>query len=167
MTSEQLATYLNDHLAGSVVAVDLLEHLEKAHADTPLQEFFAELRTAIEEDRGTLMTVMSSLQIEQSTFRKVSAWISEKFTELKLRLDDPGAGALLLLESLDVLSIGIEGKRLLWRSLAECATTASELRIVDYEPLIARAEKQRADVEAVRLAATKKAFIRESRSVGV
>ena len=40
MTSEQLGTYLNDHLAGSVVAVDLLEHLEKAHAGTPLQKFF-------------------------------------------------------------------------------------------------------------------------------
>jgi hypothetical protein len=34
MANEHLAAYLNDHLAGSVAAVELLEDLEKAHAGT-------------------------------------------------------------------------------------------------------------------------------------
>jgi len=40
MDNEHIATYLNDHLAGSVVALELLEHLEAAHDNTPLAEFF-------------------------------------------------------------------------------------------------------------------------------
>jgi hypothetical protein len=159
MATEQLATYLNDHLAGSIVAIDLLKHLESAHANTPLQKFFVDLRTAIEADGKQLETLMSKLEIKQSSVRQFSAWISEKLTQLKLRFDDPGAGALLLLESLEVLSIGIEGKKLLWRNLATIAETESELRLLDYEQLIARAEQQRSDVEVVRLASAKKAFI--------
>ncbi len=34
MANESLATYLNDHLAGSVVALELLDHLEEDGAGT-------------------------------------------------------------------------------------------------------------------------------------
>ena len=34
MANESLATYLNDHLAGSVVALELLDHLEEGGAGT-------------------------------------------------------------------------------------------------------------------------------------
>src|SRR5947209_272940 len=34
MSDQYVATYLSDHLAGSVAALELLEHLEKAHAGT-------------------------------------------------------------------------------------------------------------------------------------
>lgn len=49
---------------------------------------------------------MKALNIDQSRMRKASAWLAEKFTELKLRFDDPKAGALLLFESLEALSLG-------------------------------------------------------------
>src|SRR5438067_2160325 len=45
MGNEHIATYLNDHLAGSVVALELLEHLEAAHDNTPLAEFFPKSAT--------------------------------------------------------------------------------------------------------------------------
>jgi hypothetical protein len=45
--------YLNDHLAGSVTALELLEHLEKTHAGTTMERFAAELR------RATLQTARS------------------------------------------------------------------------------------------------------------
>jgi len=47
---------------------------------------------------------MKALNIDQSRTRKASAWLAEKFTELKLRFDDPKAGALLLFESQSSLS---------------------------------------------------------------
>ena len=40
---------------------------------------------------------------------------------VKLRLDDPSGGALHRLEALEAVSVGIEGKRLLWRALAAAA----------------------------------------------
>src|SRR5207302_1867024 len=51
MSAKQIGVYLNDHLARSVVALELLEHLEKAHAGSELEHFLAHLRTDIEEDR--------------------------------------------------------------------------------------------------------------------
>jgi hypothetical protein len=165
MASELLATYLNDHLAGSVVAVELLEQLEEDHKGAPLQNFFAEMRAEILADRQELKKLMKALKIEESTTRKASAWLSEKFGELKLRVDDPAKGALRLLQSVEILALGIEGKRLLWRALSAAADQSASMKILDYERLTHRAEEQRRNVEAVRLEAARKALIvRRSRS---
>ena len=151
MAYEQLATYLNDHLAGSVVALELLDHLEKAHSEDPLRDFFRELRRDISADRAELEALMKTLNIDQSRTRKASAWLTEKITELKLRFDDPKAGTLLLFESLEALSLGIEGKRGLWIALAASSETMPSLRIADYDRLQRRAQEQRDRVEALRV----------------
>jgi hypothetical protein len=54
VTNKYLATYLIDHLAGAVAAIQLLEDLETTYADTPLASFFVELRTDITADRRQL-----------------------------------------------------------------------------------------------------------------
>jgi hypothetical protein len=151
MAQEHLATYLNDHLAGSVVALDLLDHLEATHSEDTLRDFFKEIRADVASDRQELERLMKGLNIDQSRTRKASAWLAEKFTELKLRFDDPKAGALLLFESLEALSLGIEGKRSLWRALAAISETTPALRIADYDHLQQRAQEQRDRVEALRV----------------
>lgn len=151
MAHEHLATYLNDHLAGSVLALELLEHLEGVHSDDPLRDFFSKLRADIAADRDELEVLMKALNIDQSRTRKASAWLAEKFTELKLRFDDPQAGALLLFESLEALSLGIEGKRSLWTVLAATAETMPSLGIANYDRLQQRAREQRDRVEELRL----------------
>jgi hypothetical protein len=145
-----IETYLNDHLAGSTVAIELLEHLESSH-DAEWAVFFRTLRADIESDRGKLETLMKEMDIDQSKLRKGMAWLGEKFTELKMRLDDPADGALRLFESLEALSLGIEGKRSLWLALAEAATDNPGLRMLDFPHLIARADEQCARVEKRRL----------------
>jgi len=161
MASEHLVTYLNDHLAGSVAAIELLEQLENEHAGTPLNRLFAELRLDVLADRQELEALMAKLRIDQSSARKASAWLTEKLAELKLRIDDPAKGFLRLLQAIEVLSLGIEGKSLLWRSLAAAAEQSPTLRTLDYERLTTRAEEQRRNLEAVRLEAAKKALIAE------
>ncbi|MDX6289425.1 MAG: hypothetical protein QOH42_1224, partial [Blastocatellia bacterium] len=91
MADENIATYLNDHLAGSVVALELLEHLEKTHRGSPLEDFFRRLHADISSDRADLQALMARLDISESRTRKASAWLAEKMTEVKLRLDDPQA----------------------------------------------------------------------------
>lgn len=56
---------------------------------------------AIAADRDELEALMKALNIDQSRTRKHQPGWTEKFTELKLRFDDPKAGALLLFESLN------------------------------------------------------------------
>lgn len=158
MTNEHLATYLNDHLAGSVVALELLEQLETTHAGKPIADFFSKLRADISADRGELETLMVRLQIAESCTRKASAWLAEKITELKLRLDDSTAGDLRLFESLEALSLGIEGKRSLWLALSVAAKETPALGLLDYDRLTQRAEEQRDRVEAMRLETAKTAL---------
>jgi len=158
MADPYLETYLNDHMAGSEAALELLEHLEQGQAGTPIARFAAELRVDIEADRHTLEGLMERLQVSVSRPRKAAAWLAEKFAELKLRLDDRPEGALNQLEVLEALSLGIEGKRLLWRALGAAAEVSLRLGGTNYEALERRAEEQRDRVEELRLAAAKVAL---------
>lgn len=151
MADEQLATYLNDHLAGSVVALELMENLEEVYSGQPVAGFVAKLRADIEADRQELETIMKGLEIPQSVTRKASAWLTEKLTQLKLRLDDSEAGDLRLFESFEALSLGIEGKKSLWIALAAAAEVSPRLQIAGYQRLQKRAEEQRSRVEAKRI----------------
>ena len=151
MANDHIATYLNDHLAGSVVAIELMENMEAVYEGKPIALFIAKLRVDVEADRQELERLMSRLEVSESRTRKASAWLTEKFTQLKLRLDDPTHGDLRLFESLEALSLGIEGKRSLWRALSAAAEDSPQLKIADYARLIQRAEDQRGRVETKRL----------------
>jgi len=157
MPNEHLATYLNDHLAGSEVALELLEYLA-AEAETPMKPFFNELHADVLADRQELEALMARLHIAESHMRKASAWLTEKMTRLKLRLDDPAGGALRLLEGLEAVEVGIEGKRALWHGLAAVAEDVPDLRGMDYARLEQRAMEQHQRVEVVRLDAAKAAL---------
>ena len=159
--SDYTATYLNDHLAGSVAALDLLVHLTQQHAGTDLEEFFDTLRADILEDRDELAALMERLGVSSSRVRKAVAWVAEKFARLKLRLDDPEDGPLRLLESVEAVAIGIEGKLALWRALAAAAEIAPSLRGPEYGRLERRAAEQRDRLEPVRLDAARAALTRE------
>jgi hypothetical protein len=156
MVNENLATYLNDHLAGSVVAIELLERLEAAGTD--MTATLAQVRADIEADRAEVRELMRRLQIAESRPRKVTGWITEKFSQLKLRLDDPAGGSLRLLESLELVALGIQGKLALWRALSAAAEVEPALRVVDYERLARRAQDQWQRVEVLRLEAAKAAL---------
>jgi hypothetical protein len=158
MANEDLATYLNDHLAGSVVAVELMDNLETAYAETPIANFVNGIRLEVEADQRELQELMSQLEISESRTRQASAWLTEKLTELKLRLDDSAHGNLRLFESLEALSLGIEGKKSLWLALAAAAEISPQLGLLDYKRLQARAEQQRGRVELKRIEIAKVAL---------
>jgi hypothetical protein len=160
MANSYLAAYLNDHFAGSVMAVDLLAQLENSHAGTQMARVFSELRGDIESDRRELKTLMERLHIIESRPRKATAWLTAKLAEIKLNIEDAGSGPLRLLESVEAVALGIDGKLALWQSLSAAAETNAELRGVDYGRLSQRAEEQRQRAENVRLSAAKAALAR-------
>jgi len=158
MENESLATYLNDHLAGSVVALALLDHLRANLDGTAEASLLAEVHADIEADRQELEAFMAQRGLAVSAPRKVTGWLVEKLSEIKLRLDDAGDGALQRLEELETVSLGIAGKQALWDALAAAATDAPELGTLDYPRLVRRAETQRGVVERLRLHAAKEAL---------
>lgn len=158
MSVAYLASYLNDHLAGSVVAVDILERLERSPLAADLALQCAGLRRDIESDRNELKTLMSRLEITESWPRKAAAWSAAKMTEIKLRLEDEANGPLRLLELVEAVALGIDGKRALWRSLAAASETAAQLRLADYNGLERRAIEQRRRAEDIRVSFAKAAL---------
>jgi hypothetical protein len=158
MANESLATYLNDHLAGAVVALELLDHLEEDGAGTAGASILANVHADIEADRQELEAFMARLGIAVSEPRQATGWLVEKLSELKLHLDDAGDGALRRLEALETVSLGIAGKQALWHALAAAAEDVPELNGLDYTRLARRAETQREMVERLRLHAAKEAL---------
>ncbi len=158
MSTEHLGTYLNDHLAGAVAALELLEHLQKAHAGTPMEKFAGDLYAEIDEDRQVLVNLMAKLNISESRTRQAAAWLTEKAARVKLRFDDPAGGNFLLYQILETLSLGIEGKASLWTALEAAAVDAPALRIENYDALRQRAVQQRDRVESLRITTARKTF---------
>lgn len=159
MSNSHIAIYLNDHLAGSVAAIEILQHLESAHAATPEEHFYTDIREHVEQDQQDLETIMDRLGVAVSRTRKAGAWVASKFTEFKLGVDDPSGGALRDLEALEVLAMGIDGKRALWRALAASQHHFPELDTIDFERLIERAEEQGTRAEHARLQAATQVFM--------
>jgi hypothetical protein len=157
MDLEILATYLNDHLAGSVAAIELLDHLRELSKGTERERLFTSLQSEIEEDRQVLQGLLRGVGGRESRLRTAAAWLTEKVVEAKLKLDDPGAGELRLLEAFETLELGILGKLALWRALA-VADRVPQIRSLDLSRLERRAQGQHDRVETERLKVARAAF---------
>lgn len=153
-----LGTYLNDHLAGSVGALELVEHLAKNNSGTPLEEFFTHLHVEISADQDVLRDLMHTLEMEESAVRKAGAWVAEKLSRVKLGASEEKMGGSAFLQSLEGLTLGITGKQLLWRTLAAAAERFPQLKGPDYAKLEQRAVVQLDLVEEKRLVASRQAF---------
>jgi hypothetical protein len=159
MTSRALTTYLNDHLAGSVAAVELLEHLPTLVRPDERALLFG-LKTEVREDQQLLKQLLERLGEKESPVRKIAAWITEKLGEVKLKLDSPGDDKLRVLEALEALGLGIQGKLALWRALQSISGTDSRLGAVDFARLERRALDQFERIDRLRLQYARTALTR-------
>jgi hypothetical protein len=155
---EELASYLNDHLAGSVGALELLERLIKTYEGKPLGQFFTGLRSEIEADQGKLQQLIDKLDADESTVRKAGAWIAEKISRPKIQLSEAREGEMGLFLALEALALGIHGKQSLWRALAAASEARMPLRALNYAELEMRAAEQHDRVEAKRLEVAREVF---------
>ena len=158
MSKQDLTIYLNDHLAGSVGALELVDHLIETYRGKPLEQFFKDLRDEIDADQSTLEKLIETLGAKESAMRKAGAWVAEKLSRAKIRLRDSQEGQMGLLHALEGLVLGITGKRGLWDALAAAAETMPQLRELDYARLENRAIEQRDRIEAKRLEVARQVF---------
>ena len=138
MTTNPLATYLHDHLAGSHFAVELLATLHDRHKNDELGPFAARLRADIQHDQQILQSIIEdSGDKAHFDLKDVAAWIAEKVSQIKLRYDQPaGLGTF---EALEALSLGITGKVALWTVLPVIGKTNPCVPPRDYQQLAERA----------------------------
>jgi hypothetical protein len=158
MRIDSLGVYLNDHLAGSVGALELLDHLISEGDRAPIGRVLATLKADIAEDQVALQTLLGRLGIEERRAGKALAWLGEKVARLKLRAAGASNDALQFLEGVEALALGIQGKAALWRSLVAVSAADDRLSEADLAALEGRALDQFARAEALRLAAAVAAF---------
>ncbi|MEP7088135.1 MAG: hypothetical protein ABI884_12595 [Gemmatimonadota bacterium] len=158
MSTTNLATYLKDHFAGSEGALAILDHIEREHGHGAAGAMARTLRPEVQSERQVLEALLAELNDESSVPRRVFGWLSEKGLELKLRLDDSSHGPLHLLEAVEMLALGVHGKRGMWTALEASRAAIPALGNVDYAQLTKQAEAQGALIESVRMSAAQSAF---------
>jgi hypothetical protein len=147
--SDSLVTYLNDHLGGAQVAIELLEAMRERHDDEKFREFAKALLPEIQADDQTLQSIVEKVGQDSSAVKKAGGWLLEKFARLKL--GHTGSTDFELFESLELLALGIQGKLCLWKALQVASGVDSRLRQYDFAELVRRAEQQYDNVESQRL----------------
>jgi hypothetical protein len=154
--NEALQTYMADHLAGAVHAIELVKNLQDKYQNETLGQFAGSLLEAIEADKNILEDLAKQIGGGPSTVKDTISWAAEKFSRLKLRHGDEES--LGMFESLEHLALGIQGKLALWRALAVIAAAETRLQGPDYERLARRAREQHEAVEEKRLELAPKAL---------
>lgn len=158
MRDDHLATYLNDHRAGAVAAVELIERCRDANAGSPLGVFLDELRSEVEADKQTLEQLIDALDLGRNRVKGTVAWLGEKLGRAKLNDRLSSYSDLSRLEELEALLLGVRGKEALWEALEAVQRGTPALEALDFEALAARAREQGERLEAFRRDAARRAL---------
>ncbi len=154
---ENLNIYLHDHMAGATGALELLGHLVSVAPSLSQQVQLSKLKDSIETDYDVLVEMAEHLGIEENGLKKAVAWMGEKIARLKLSFANDGS-ALGMFQSLEVLALGITGKRALWEALKATTPLCLSNFPFDFEDLKLRSDAQLQVVETMRIAAAREAF---------
>lgn len=149
-----LQTYINDHLAGAQYALNLLNDLAKQTLDSKVADTAAKLIIEVGADKDALEECSQQLGGETSVVKEAAAWVVQKFSKPKLAVDT----TLGLFEAVEVLTLGVNGKRALWSALRALPDGSVPVTATQLEGLIQRAEAQMALLECLRLRLAVEAF---------
>jgi hypothetical protein len=153
MAHKALDVYLNDHFGGATMGAELADQLRDRTEGTALGVLMARIAPEIDEDRQALADFMERLGTARNPVKQATAWVAEKAVRAKFggaTFADPDFGLFMALET---LTLGVEGKLTLWRSLKAVASHHAPLAAIDFDDLIARAQSQLDELEAERLTA--------------
>ena len=158
MDDRLLGIYLNDHLAGATGGLELARRLVSRNRGTEYEERLSTIAEEIREDRDQLLLVMSRFGVVPNPVKTRAAWAAERVGRFKLNGRLLSYSPLSRLEELEAIRLGVEGKQALWRALKETRGADPRLEGVDLQQLMARAERQGDELEAMRLSAALGAF---------
>ena len=152
MSDRLLSTYLNDHLAASLAALELARRVAGSNRDNAIGRELEQLAFALEEDRQALQNAMDRLGVTRDVTKLVVGWSAEKLGRLKLNGRLIGYSPLSRVEELEILTLGVEGKLLLWQSLGRIGALEQP------DELVKRARSQLRVLRRLRLQAVEQAF---------
>ena len=151
-----LQIYLNDHLAGATAGRSLARRAVRNASTSEIRKPLERLADEIDMDRQALLDIMRSLGTTSDPIKIALGLVTERLGRLKFNghlLQPSPLGQLIELET---LSLGVEGKISLWRSLRDISAVDDLSKRLDV--LIDRGEAQRAELERLRILACRQTF---------
>lgn len=158
-----LGIYLRDHLAGAEAGCQLLARLARHYPGGDLGRSLRDLLAEIRADKRVLHALMTKVGAKPSVLKRAGGWMAEKAGRLKLTFRSEKDSSLSLFEGLELLSIGVLGKRALWTALHHIQDSSPALQRMDFTGLEVRAIAQYEQLEACRLMAARAALVSRPR----
>jgi hypothetical protein len=157
-----LGIYLSDHLAGAEAGCQLLARLTRQYPTGDLGRNLRELLGEIRADKRVLQGIAANVGESRPVLKRASGWIAERAGRVKLSFGSDRDRSLSLFEGLELLSIGVLGKRALWMALLRIQRAVPALEPVDFVGLAARAVAQFERLESYRLLSAPAALVSET-----
>lgn len=152
-----LGIYLNDHLAGATLGVELARRLRSSNrGDAEMGDPLAKICAEVEADLETLIQLMERLGVDRNPVKPAIAKAAERLGRLKLNGQIRGYSPLSRVLELEGLSGLIGGKIQLWNALEQ--SFGQSLDGFDFHALAERADNQGQRVEDLHLAAAQRAL---------
>jgi hypothetical protein len=151
---QALIAYLRDHLSGSDMAIRVVHRLSSTHQGTEDATLFRRLSEELEEDRSVVRLLLTRLGASGRSMKRAAGYASGALLSVTAG-GEPGD--LSLLRTLEALSIGVQGKRCLWRALQNLSGV-STFDGVNFVELEARAVRQWEVIEERRRALVVQTF---------
>jgi len=158
VSTEPLAVYVNDHLAGSSAGLTMMDDLATRAEGTALEPKLRTLAAEVREDQQLLRDTLDRLAAGERRVAQAAAWLGEKVSEKRLALAARNHPALALLEGLESIALGLQGKLAVFRVLAELGPLDPRLAGLPYGARADRTAIQHGMIEAERRAAAREAF---------
>lgn len=148
---KDLQRYLNGHLSGSHRALSLIGELTQRQTVPEEAAFYSQLGAKVENDHGILTRLLGAIRSGEGNSSLPMDDENVKTTCLMFLDTGLEPGMLGTFEALEMLALGIQGKRLLWVALQEVTHHFPEWSEVDFQALEFDAIRQREAVEDRRL----------------
>jgi hypothetical protein len=145
---DNLATYLNDHLAGATTGRELAKRALSSNRGTQFEPTFEWVVQQLVEDRQSLLEIMRGVGAPHDHLKKLAAFAVERAGRLKPNNSLFSYSPLSRLVEFEGLLVGVTGKLAGWRSLQQLGD--ARLAAFDLEALAERAIEQRDRIEEQR-----------------
>ena len=108
-----LGVYLRDHLAGADAAIQVVGHLKDAQQGGSDGTLFGWLHEQLQRDRDVVIALLTDLRVSPRSVKRIAGQAAGSMLK-SAAVARPGE--LSLFRTLEGLSVGVQGKRCLWRA---------------------------------------------------
>jgi hypothetical protein len=151
---DYVGIYLNDHLAGATSGMGLARRMAgTAEPGSQAAGTLRRLTAEIVDDRQALISMMTALGVPVRGYKVFGAWAGEKAGRLKFNGHLLTRSPLTEVVEAEILLVGVAGKAAGWRMLRRLAERDSRLDAARLDDLLARADRQREELESLRISA--------------